>query len=158
MERITISLDAELAHEFDRLIAVRGYKNRSEAMRDMLRNELEQHRFAADEAKYCIANLSYVYNHHERTLAERLTQLQHDHHDLTVSSMHAHLDHEHCIESVFLRGPTAQVRQFANALSAESGVRHGQLNLVSLEVDQHAHTHPYRPAGSKPHVHMKPKS
>lgn len=161
MERFTISLDAELAREFDRLIAERGYKNRSEAVRDMLRGQLEDHRFAANEAKYCVANLSYVYNHHERTLAERLTQLQHDHHDLTVASLHAHLDHEHCIESVILRGPTASVRSFADALTAQSGVRHGQLNLVSLEASAHAHSHPYRSAGGthgKRHIHLKPKS
>lgn len=147
MERFTISLDDELAHEFDRLIAERGYRNRSEAVRDMLRSQLESFRFKAEEAEFCIANLSYVYNHHERTLAERLTHLQHNHHDLTVSSMHAHLDHEDCIESVFLRGPTAAVRAFANTLTAESGVRHGLLNMISLTEDKKAHSHPH------PHAH-----
>ncbi len=149
MERFTISLDDELAHEFDRLIAERGYRNRSEAVRDMLRSQLESFRFKEEEAEFCIANLSYVYNHHERTLAERLTHLQHEHHDLTVSAMHAHLDHEDCIESVFLRGPTAAVRAFANTLTAESGVRHGQLNMISLAIDEQAHSHPH------PHPHGK---
>jgi CopG family nickel-responsive transcriptional regulator len=161
MERFTISLDDNLAREFDDLIAARGYGNRSEAVRDILRGHLEKLRQTNNDSRHCVANLSYLYNHHERELAERLTGLQHDHHDLTVASMHAHLDHEHCIESVILRGPTANVRRFADALIAERGVRHGNLNLVSVEVGNdhsthnhdHAHgSHPYR------HVHLKPRS
>lgn len=160
MERITISLDAELAAEFDRLIAERGYQNRSEAVRDVLRAHLENARRQRGEATHCVANLSYVYNHHERDLAERLTALQHGQHDLTVATMHAHLDHENCLESVVLRGPTASVRRFADALIAERGVRHGQLNLIDVEVDSGAaHGHGYRPAGrSGGHQHLKPKT
>ncbi len=77
MERITISLDRALAEEFDRLIRGRGYANRSEAIRDILRRELEAERLAREEAPHCVASLSYVYNHHERQLAERLTEQQH---------------------------------------------------------------------------------
>jgi CopG family nickel-responsive transcriptional regulator len=158
MERFTISLDTELAREFDALIAARGYGNRSEAVRDILRAQLETWRQTRDEAPHCVANLSYVYNHHERELAERLMALQHDHHELTVSTLHAHLDHEHCIESAILRGPTAEVRRFAEALMAERGVRHGQLNLVAVEVGQR-HAHGYKPRDhgrSHHHVHLKP--
>lgn len=160
MERITISLDAELAAEFDQLIAERGYQNRSEAVRDLLRAHLEAARQNRGEAGHCVANLSYVYNHHERDLAERLTALQHGQHDLTVSTLHAHLDHENCLESVILRGPTGAVRGFADALIAERGVRHGLLNLIDVEVDTvRAHGHGYRPAGSgQGHVHLKPKT
>lgn len=158
MERFTISLDTELAKEFDALIAERGYSNRSEAVRDLLRAQLEQWRQAHDEAPHCVANLSYVYNHHERELAERLMSIQHNHHDLMVSTLHAHLDHENCIESAILRGPTAEVRRFAEALMAERGVRHGKLNLVAVEVGQR-HAHGYKPRGhgaSNHHVHLKP--
>jgi len=161
MERFTISLDAELAQEFDTLIKARGYSNRSEAVRDMLRHQLEAFRRERGEARHCVANLSYVYNHHQRELAERLTQLQHDHHNLSVSTMHAHLDHQHCIESLILRGPTAEVRNFANTLIAERGVRHGQLNMVSVEIekDRHAHPHGDHDAGhSHPHEHIRPKN
>lgn len=160
MERITISLDTELAAEFDRLIAERGYRNRSEAVRDVLRAHLELARRKRGEASHCVANLSYVYNHHERDLAERLTALQHGQHDLTVATLHAHLDHENCLESVILRGPTAAVRSFSDALIAERGVRHGQLNLVDVEVDSgREHHHGYAPVGSaRSHVHLKPKT
>ena len=160
MERITISLDAELAAECDRLIAERGYRNRSEAVRDLLRAQLEAARQQRGEATNCVANLSYVYNHHQRDLAERLTSLQHGQHDLTLATLHAHLDHENCLESVLLRGPTAAVRSFADALMAERGVRHGQLNLIDVDVDAgRSHGHGYRPAGSgHGHVHLKPKT
>ena len=84
----------------------------------------------------CVATLSYVYNHHERELAERLMSLQHEHHDLTVSAMHAHLDHDHCIETVILRGPAQAVRRFADGVIAERGVRHGALNLIVAEPAQ----------------------
>ena len=162
MERITISLDEALAREFDALIEQRGYQNRSEAFRDLLREHLEEARQNAEAASagQCVANLSYVYNHHARDLAERLTSLQHDHHDLTVATMHAHLDHDNCLESVILRGPTGAVRAFADALTAERGVRHGQINVVSVDVASSAHAHGYRPRGAShagTHLHLKPK-
>lgn len=167
MERITISLDADLASEFDVLIAGRGYRNRSEAMRDLLRSHLEQAREQAraeqDDSAHCVACLSYVYNHHERELAERLTAIQHGQHDLTVATMHAHLDHENCLENVILRGATAAVRRFADEMMAERGVRHGKLNLIAVELDDgrshHHGSYQYVPRGSAAsHVHLKPKT
>ncbi len=146
MERFTISLDESLAQEFDTLIRARGYANRSEAVRDMLRSELEKDRLARKDAPYCVASLSYVYNHHERRLAERLTDLQHHAHDLVVSSMHVHLDHDHCLETLFLRGATHEVRSVAEKISAERGVRHAALNLVPVETEailHHVHTRPH---------------
>lgn len=154
MERFTISLDESLASEFDALIAAQGYGNRSEAVRDLIRSAIEKDRQRAVPSGHCVANLSYVYNHHERELAERLTHLQHAHHNLTVAALHAHLDHENCVESVILKGPAIDVRRFADALIAERGVRHGNLNMVAIEVehdqahhdhgDAHVHYHPAR--------------
>ena len=144
-ERFTISLDESLAREFERLMRERGYANRSEAVRDLLRRELESERLARGEAPHCVASLSYVYDHHERQLAERLTERQHHAHDLVVSAMHVHLDHDHCLETLILRGPTAEVRALADALSAERGVRHGRLNLIPVEAEAvraHSHSRP----------------
>ena len=146
MERFTISLDDKLAAEFDRLIRERGYRNRSEAVRDLLRGRLDSLRIEEAQAPFCVANLSYVYNHHERDLAERLTALQHDHHDLVVATTHVHLDHDNCLEAMMLRGATEVVRRFADALMAERGVRHGQVNLVPVDLDAghgHVHSHPH---------------
>lgn len=148
MQRFTISLEDRLATEFDALIRRKGYGNRSEAVRDMLRSNIEKSRIARGEAPHAVGCLSYVYNHHERDLAERLTALAHEHHDLVVSATHAHLDHETCIETVILRGRTADVRVFADAVIAERGVRHGGLNLVPVDLGAAPHRH----------VHVRPKS
>ncbi len=156
MERITMSIDEKLAKEFDALIAKRGYTSRSEAMRDLLRREVEANRVAYEARSHCVANLSYIYNHHERELAERLTEAQHEHHDLVVSAMHVHLDHDHCLESVILKGPTAAVRAFASRTQAERGVRHGQVNLVTVEIgDTHPGVTAHRHRG---HMHLIPRS
>ena len=154
MQRFTISLDDALAGQFDRWITQHGYGNRSEAVRDLLRAELQQSRLKADAAPHCVACLSYVYQHQQRDLAERLARLQHDHHDLLISTMQVPLDHEHRMECVALRGRTVQVAEFADAVCAERGVHHGKLNLVS--VDLHLpHKHGAGP-GHAPHVHLKP--
>ena len=132
MKRLTMSLDDDLADAFERLVADRGYANRSEAFRDLLRHDLGHARRETAPEGPCVATLSYVYNHHQRQLALRLTDLQHDHHELTVSTLHAHLDHEHCIETVILRGRTDAVQAFANGVLAQPGVMHGQLHLVPV--------------------------
>lgn len=148
MRRLTISVDDELADTFDRLVAERGYENRSEAFRDLLRRELDAQRLEAGDAKFCVGVLSYVYNHHERELPRRLTSMQHDQHDVTVASLHAHLDHDNCIESVLLRGPTAAVVSFAQAIIAEKGVRHGEFRPIPVDTGgaahhTHRHLRPY---------------
>ncbi len=150
MDRFTISLDETLADAFDSLIKERGYATRSEAVRDILRTHLQQSAEKRSSKGVCVANLSYVYNHHERELAERLTSLQHAHHDLTVSTMHAHLDHDQCIETVMLKGPVKRVREFADGIIAERGVRHGVLNLINVDVGS-AHTH-----DGSTHRHLRP--
>ena len=156
MERITISVDEKLASEFDALIKKRGYTSRSEAMRDLLRRDIEANRVAYEPKSYCVANLSYIYDHHSRDLAERLMTAQHEHHDMVVSTMHVHLDHEHCLESVILKGPTAAVRSFAAATQAERGVRHAQVNLVTVETgDTHVGPGGHQHDG---HLHLIPRS
>lgn len=152
MQRFTISIDDHLAEDFDRLIAERGYDNRSEAVRDLLRSHLDRQRETADPNTSCVASLSYVFNHHERELAERLLSIQHEHHDLSVAAMHAHLDHEHCIETLILRGPARSVRRFADAVIAERGVHHGALNLIVVDA-----VHEHRHDGGRPHRHLKPR-
>ena len=149
MRRITISVNDDLADEFDRLLDQRGYQNRSEAFRDLVRGALEADRLASDSATHCVACVSYVYNHHERDLASRMTAAHHAHHDLSVSTMHVHLDHDHCLEAAILRGPTAAVKRFSQLLIAERGVRHGQVNLVPVQFG-HPHAHHHDDALSPP--------
>lgn len=140
MKRLTMSLDDNLADAFDALVHARGYENRSEAFRDLLRNDLGRKRQVEQPDGPCVATLSYLYNHHQRQLANRLADMQHEHHDITVSTTHAHLDHDHCIETVILRGRTDAVQAFAQAVIAQPGVSHGQLHLVPMTA-RHAHGH-----------------
>jgi len=156
MRRITISVNDDLADEFDWLLDQRGYQNRSEAFRDLVRGALEADRLASDSASHCVACVSYVYNHHERDLAARVMAAHHAHHDLSVSTMHVHLDHDHCLEAAILRGPTAAVKRFSQLLIAERGVRHGRVNLVPVELGHpHAHDHDDA-ASSRPHPDPHP--
>jgi CopG family transcriptional regulator, nickel-responsive regulator len=142
MKRLTMSLDDELANAFEALVQARGYENRSEAFRDLLREDLGNVRLHDQPDQPCVATLSYVYNHHQRQLATRLMDLQHAHHELTISTTHAHLDHEHCIETVILRGRTDAVRSFAQSVIAQPGVSHGNLHVVPMAAHRaHGHEH-----------------
>ncbi|MFT3721229.1 nickel-responsive transcriptional regulator NikR [Pseudorhodoferax sp.] len=166
MQRFTISLDDELARQFDALIAAQGYENRSEAVRDLIRAQLGDATLASaaqpghaargvQAAPWCVGSVAYVYDHHDQTLAGRLLDLQHAHHDLVVTSLHTHLDHDHCLETVVLRGPTPAVQAFAQRLVALRGVRHGNIHIVPLALDEHAHRHA---AGDHQHRHLRPLS
>lgn len=149
MRRLTISVENELADAFDELVKQKSYLNRSEAFRDLVRRDLEETRIRGGSAKDCVASLSYVYNHHERQLSGRLTAMQHAHHDVIVSSMHAHLDHDECIETVILRGPTPTVIAFAQSVIAQTGVRHGRVHIIPVEING-------RKSSRHPHVHAHP--
>lgn len=158
MERFTISLEDRLAREFDALIERRGYVNRSEAVRDLLRAELDRTQREERTDGACVACLSYVFNHHELDLAQRITDLQHAHHDLTISTMHAHLDHDHCLETVILRGRHADVQRFCDAVIATRGIHHGKANVIAVDVHEpHAKAARSR-AHDHAHVHVKPST
>lgn len=134
MRRLTISVDDSLADEFDALVDKLGYLSRSEAFRDLLRKEVEDRRIKSGAAQFCVATVSYVYNHHKRDLAGRLTSIQHEHHEIILATTHAHLDHDNCIETVLLRGPTPAVVRLAEAIVAETGVRHGKVHLIPVDM------------------------
>ena len=151
MERLTISIEDQLAKQFDDFIRARGYSNRSEAMRDLIRERLESERLENWGEGHCVATLSYIYNHHESDLASRITSVQHEHHDLTLSSMHVHMDHDNCLEVVILRGSIQSVRTFANLVMAARGVRHGKLHMVPVEITQQQHA-----TSLVPHTHSNP--
>lgn len=151
MERFTISMDDQLFAQFDKVAHARGYVNRSEAIRDLIREYLETSRLQKDNKGYCMATLSYIYNHHERDLASQVTSAHHHHHDLTLSSMHVHMDHDNCLEVTILRGTIQDVKRFANQVIATNGVRHGKLHIVPIELAHEAHSH-----SAVPHTHCSP--
>ena len=157
MQRMTITLDDELVEEFEQFLQAKGYANRSEAIRDLIRDRLDRQRLDQHPGGDCIATLSYVYNHHQRELASRLTQAHHDHHDLSVSTMHVHLDHDNCLETVVLNGKTSEIQAFANDVISQPGVRHGKLYLVPAKQETASHAHGEH-GHSHRHQHTKPIS
>lgn len=130
MQRLTITLDDDIADALDSFMTTRGYSNRSEAIRDLLRAPLRDAEAAREPSTPCMAVVSYVYDHHERDLGRRLIRTQHDHHKLGIATLHTHLDHEHCLEVAVLRGTAKDVQSFAQTLIRERGVRFGGLNLL----------------------------
>ena len=152
MERFTMSLEDNLAQQFDDYIRDKGYSNRSEAMRDIIRDKLESERLqTSPNSAYCVASFSYVYNHHESELANRITSSHHHHHDLSLATMHVHLDHDNCLETVILKGLVAEVREFSNVIKAIRGVKHGHLHMVAVDEETSSHS----PHG-RIHSHSKP--
>ena len=144
MQRVTITLDDDLMDDLDRIIAARGYQNRSEAIRDLARSGLEQAAVEVAGSRNCVAALVYVYDHHARDLPKRLTQEFHDHHDLSQATLHVHLDEESCLEVTVLKGRGSEVQSFANHVIAERGVRHGHVVYVPATAGMthvHAHSH-----------------
>ena len=152
MQRVTITVDDELMLELDRIIAARGYQNRSEAIRDLARAGIREASETLDQQGDCVAALVYVYDHNARQLSKRLTDTFHDHHELSLASMHAHLDHESCMEVTILRGKADKVQHFGEHVIAERGVRHGRIVLVPTDVLIKPHTH----ADGTAHDHAHP--
>jgi len=142
MQRITLSIDDDLAATLDRHMKKHRYASRSEALRDILREAEARERLAqAGDEAFCIATLAYVYDHETRELGRRITEAQHRHHD-----------HESCLEVAVLRGPVTEVRALADETISQRGVRHGQLHLVPAvqKTGKHAHgKHRHE------HVHIK---
>ena len=130
LSRIGVAIDTGLLDRFDRLIAERGYTNRSEAFRDLIRDELVR-KDAESPDSQVIGTVTLVYDHHVRLLQEKLTAIQHDHHGSILSTLHVHLDHDNCLEVLVVRGRSAEVRQVADALISAKGVKHGRLVITT---------------------------
>ncbi len=125
LARYTVSMDARLLDRFDELIGRKGYANRSEAIRDLIRGALVEERWAADNAKVA-ATVTLVYGHHAHGVQEHLGHIQHHHHAEVVSSTHVHLDNDNCLEVIIIRGRSRTVRTLAEELIATKGVKHGK--------------------------------
>jgi len=154
MQRVTVTIDDDLMAEIDDIVATRGYQNRSEAIRDLARSGIRQAAIDLGTARECVGALLYVYDHEARELSKRLTRTYHAHHDLSLATFHVHLDHDSCMEITVLRGPTEDVSTFSQKVIAERGVRHGQVMLLPVEVEEATHGHG---AGHRRrHVHLHP--
>ncbi len=126
LKRFGIAMDAALLADFDRLIAQAGYQNRSEAIRDLVRDYLVTDQWQ-DPRATVIGTITLVYDHHSSDVEHRLTHLQHEHAGEICASTHVHLDHDNCLEVIIVRGPSKMVRDLASQLIASRGVKHGKL-------------------------------
>lgn len=115
---------------FDKKIVARGYANRSEAVRDLIRNRLVEMEWE-DENQEVAGTITLVYDHHVRGLSHLLTELQHNWHELFLTTTHVHLDHHNCLEVLVIKGPAGKVREVADRLVGVKGVKHGQLTIAS---------------------------
>ncbi len=122
--RFGVSLDKELLHRFDRLCADKKYKNRSEAIRDLIRDDLVKEEWSRAKGEVT-AVITLVYDHHKRDLVDNLTDIQHDNQDMVISSQHIHLDHDNCLEVIAAKGPAKNLRKLADSLRSTKGVKHG---------------------------------
>jgi CopG family nickel-responsive transcriptional regulator len=132
LSRIGVSINSELLRRFDSFIADKGYENRSEAFRDLIRERLVGSAIVPGSA-LVVGTVTLIYDHHTRLLPEKLTDLQHESHAIVISTLHAHLDHENCLEVVVLRGKSRDVQKLADHLISTKGVQHGQLVMSSPE-------------------------
>ena len=134
LTRFGVSLDEELLKPFDALCAVKGYSNRSEAIRDLIRKALVAEEWQQADGQGA-GTLTLVYDHHKNDLARRLTQMQHDEHDIIIATLHVHLDHHNCLEVLILKGEAARVRALADKLISCKGVKHGTFSGTTTGQD-----------------------
>jgi CopG family nickel-responsive transcriptional regulator len=125
--RFGISLDKELSERFDELIRRKAYTNRSEAIRDLIRQDLvEQEWLHGGEVAGAI---TLIYNHHKRELLNKITDIQHDFQNSIISAQHIHLDHHNCLEIIAVKGNPVEVQKLASMLKAVKGVKHSTLSM-----------------------------
>lgn len=130
LTRFGISIDKDLLTRFDQKIVNKGYKNRSEAIRDLIRNQLVEQDWK-DENEEVAGTITLVYNHHTRGLSDLLTELQHAHNQLILSTMHVHLDRHNCLEILVVKGRVREAKEIADSLLSVKGVLHGKLTVTS---------------------------
>ncbi|MBQ3266737.1 MAG: nickel-responsive transcriptional regulator NikR [Atopobiaceae bacterium] len=140
--RFTVAVPRELLDKFDQLVERRGVMtNRSEAIRDLMRERLVEEELGEPNAEV-VGSITMVYDHHLPGISQRLDEIQHEHLDVVVSKMHVHLDHGACLETIAVRGPSDEVHALADKLLGTKGVRHGKLVCVAAEGGhEHCHDH-----------------
>ena len=127
--RFGVSINPQLLEKFDPLIQAKGYQNRSEAIRDLIRNFLVEKEWEKDEE--IIGTVTIVYDHHTRELPDTVTDFQHHHYKSILSSLHVHLDPDNCLEVIVLRGRAGEIKRFADRLIGTKGIKHGTLSATT---------------------------
>ena len=134
--RFGVSIGSRLLDKFDNLIEEKGYTNRSEAIRDLIRDKLVEDKWDVKaDLTESIGTITLIYDHHTSETGDKLTDTAHEHHDLVVSSSHVHLTHDSCLEVVIVKGPGNRIRSLADRMTSMRGVKHGKLVITGLVED-----------------------
>ncbi|EKN71396.1 nickel responsive regulator [Neobacillus bataviensis LMG 21833] len=128
LSRFGVSMEESLLERFDQLIEEKGYKTRSEAVRDLVREKLVQQKWEQDDQEVAGCLLLF-YDHHQRHLMGELTTIQHDYHDAILATTHFHLDHHNCLEMIVVRGNAQEIRTLRDKLLSLKGVKYGELSV-----------------------------
>lgn len=128
--RFGISMDQDLLKRFDREVVTRGYANRSEAIRDLIRKQLVEQDWSGEDCEVA-GTITLVYDHHVKGLSDLLLEVQHQYHNLILSVMHVHLTHAHCLEVMVIKGRAGTARDVAGRLLGVKGVKHGKLTITA---------------------------
>ncbi len=128
--RFGVSIEKDLLESFDNFLGERSYANRSEALRDLIRDKLIQQKLAIHDKTQVLGSLTIIYDHHATTLLQEMAMIQHTHHELILSVMHLHVSHDDCMEVIALNGFAGKITELANALISLKGVKHGELFLT----------------------------
>ncbi len=128
--RFGISMDKDLLGRLDKEIVKRGYPNRSEAIRDLVRSQLVELEWSQEDEEVA-GTVTIIYDHHVRGLSDMLLELQHEHHEMIISVMHVHLEHDNCLEIMVIKGKASEARELAGRLIGVKGVKHGKLTISS---------------------------
>ncbi|MEO2068830.1 MAG: nickel-responsive transcriptional regulator NikR [Desulfurobacteriaceae bacterium] len=129
--RFAVSIDEKLLERFDEFIEKKGYVSRSEAIRDLIRNALIEESIGED--KEVFGTITIVYDHHQRELAEKITEIEHGFLDNIISTMHIHIDHHHCLETIAVKGKASVIKELADKIITLKGVKHGKLVVTGIE-------------------------
>jgi CopG family nickel-responsive transcriptional regulator len=129
LTRFSVSIESDLLRRFLGLARKHNWENRSEALRQLMREALVREEWRGDEE--IVGTVTIVYDHHQRELSDRLTAIQHDHHDAVLAATHIHLDHDNCLEMIAVRGRASTVQKIADALIGTRGVKHGTLTATT---------------------------
>ncbi len=134
LKRFGVSLSSDLLTKFDKLIDGKGYRNRSEAIRDLIREELVSEEWKS-ENKETVGVFSLVYDHHESDISQVINNIQHHNLNIIRSSTHVHIDHHNCLEVIILKGKSREIKKLTDQLSSTKGIKHGKLIMTSTGSD-----------------------
>jgi len=128
--RLSISLEGPLLKRLERLVKKSRYANRSEFIRDMIRQRLVEQQWS-DKHREVVGTITMIYDHHARQLTDKLVDIQHDHYENILATTHVHLSHDLCAEMIMVRGSAARVRRITDRLRQQRGVLHAALTMSS---------------------------